>query len=164
MAQYATFGSRLGAWLLDGIIMTLFFVPAVIALTAGPTEIEPCSVDSSGNVTIGEEINALCEGPTSGTIATAVLLGIAAVVGVVLYQAKLAGGPTGATLGKRAVGIKIVDGATGGPIGGGRAVGRWLFATTISSWLFYLGYLWCLWDVRQQTWHDKVVSSVVVKA
>ncbi len=164
VAQYAGFGARLGAWIIDGIVMFLFFVPAIIAISAGPTKIQACSVDSSGNITIGEQLNALCEVPTGGTVAAAILLGIAAFAGVLVYQAKLAGGPTGATVGKRAVGIKIVDGTTGGPIGGGRAIGRWLFASTISGWFFYLGFLWMLWDGRKQTWHDKVVSSVVVKA
>jgi len=27
-----------------------------------------------------------------------------------------------------------------------------------------IGYLWMLWDDEKQTWHDKVVGSVVVPA
>jgi uncharacterized RDD family membrane protein YckC len=160
---YAGFGSRLGGWLIDGLIMALFFIPAVVALLAGPTEIKACSVDSSGNVTIGEELNALCEQPTGGTVAVAVLLGLAGLVGVVVYQAKTLGGPLGATIGMRTVGIRAVDANTGGPIGAGRAIGRFLFGGIISGWFFYLGYWWMLWDDRKQTWHDKVVSTVVVK-
>jgi hypothetical protein len=38
-----------------------------------------------------------------------------------------------------------------------------LFANIFSSAIFYLGYLWMLWDDKKQTWHDKVVNSVVVK-
>ena len=30
--------------------------------------------------------------------------------------------------------------------------------------IFYLGYLWMLWDDKKQTWHDKVVGSSVVRA
>jgi len=161
--DYASFGARLGGWLLDYLIMGLFFLPAFIAIAAGPTEIRRCSVDASGNVTIGEEINALCEGPTDGTIAFAVVLGLIAVVAVFVYQIKLIGGPRGATVGMRAVGIKVVDRATGGSIGGGRALGRFLFASIFSGF-FYLGYLWMLWDGRSQTWQDKVVNDVVVKA
>jgi len=33
----------------------------------------------------------------------------------------------------------------------------------ISGQIFYLGYLWMLWDDKQQTWHDKVVGSIVVR-
>ena len=50
------------------------------------------------------------------------------------------------------------------PSAAGAAVGRYLFAAFISGNFLLLGYLWSLWDDRKQTWHDKVVSSVVVKA
>ena len=90
----AGFGARLGGWLIDGVIIFLFFLPAIVALVAGPTEIEPCSVDSSGVITAGGELNALCEGPTDGTIAIAVLLGIVGVVATILYEVKLIGGPS----------------------------------------------------------------------
>jgi uncharacterized RDD family membrane protein YckC len=160
---YATFGARLGGWLIDAVILCLLFIPAIVALVAGPTEIEPCSVDSSGDITIGGELNALCEGPTNGTIALALLLGLAAVVAMVLYQVKLIGGPSGATWGMRAVGIRAVDANTGGPIGAGRAFGRMLFASFISGAVVYLGYLWNIWDKQKQTWHDKVTTTVVVK-
>ncbi len=161
---YASFGARLGALVIDGIVMFVFFVPALIAIFAGPTEIEACSVDEAGDITIGGDLNALCEVPTGATWAMFAVLMLVGVAAVLLYHAKLTGGPSGATVGKKAVGIKVVDASTGGPIGGGRAVGRYLFASFISGNVFLLGYLWSLWDKRNQTWHDKVVSSVVVKA
>jgi len=49
------------------------------------------------------------------------------------------------------------------PIGFGKALGRELFATVFSGQIFCLGYLWMLWDDKQQTWHDKVVGSIVVR-
>lgn len=163
VGQYAGVGARLGALLLDGLIVGLLFVPAIIALAAGPTKVTSCSIDSQGNVTIGEEINGICEVPTGGTIAAAALLGLVALVGGLLYHSVLVG-DSGQTLGNRALGIRIVDAATGQPIGRGRALGRYLFAVFISGNLCALGYLWALWDSRKQTWQDKVVSSVVVKA
>jgi uncharacterized RDD family membrane protein YckC len=161
--QYASVGARLGAAVLDGIIAGILFIPAIVAVAAGPTRITTCSVDSEGNVTIGEEINSVCEVPTNGTIAAAVLLGLVALAAVVLYYTLMVGG-TGQTLGKKAVGVRVVDATSGQPIGNGRALGRYLFATFISGNLCALGYLWAFWDGRKQTWHDKVVSSVVVKA
>jgi uncharacterized RDD family membrane protein YckC len=79
------------------------------------------------------------------------------------YYTILEGGSGGQTLGKKAVGIRVADIATGAPIGYGRALGRTLFK--IISWLFGLfplGYLWMLWDDQKQTWHDKVARAVVV--
>lgn len=162
--RYAGVGARFLALLIDGVVMALFFIPATVALFAGPTELSECTVDTDGNVTFGDGASAICEGPTGGTIAVAALLGLLAVVGMLLYIAKLEGGPKGQTLGKQALGIRTVDALTGGPIGGGRAIGRYLFKTFISGNICLLGYLWAVWDGRKQTWHDKVVTSVVVKA
>ena len=162
--DYAGFGARLAAVIIDGIITGLMFLPAVLAIAAGPKRLTTCSIDESGNITFGEEIIGLCEVPTGGTIVAAALLGLVALVAVVLYYAKLEGGPSGQTIGKKAVSIRVVDANSGGPIGGGRAVGRYAFKAFISGNICFLGYLWMLWDGRKQTWHDKVVTSVVVKA
>jgi uncharacterized RDD family membrane protein YckC len=163
-APRAGFGARFGGWLIDLVIMGAFAAPAWIALVSGPTHLTECTVDSSGTITgFGGETNALCTTPTGTTVGIALLLGLAAFVGVLLYQAKLAGGPNGQTLGMKVVGVKVVDANTGGPIGGGRAIGRYLFAVIISDLLCGLGYLWGLWDPQKQTWHDKVTSAVVIK-
>jgi len=163
--NYAGFGSRLAALLIDRFITVLFAIPAWVALATGSTRITDCTIDSSGDVSgFGGETNGLCEVPSGSTITIAVVLGIAAVVGVLLYHGKLEGGPSGQTLGKKALGIKVVDANTGGPIGTGRAIGRFLFAQIISGSLCWLGYLWNIWDDRKQTWHDKVTSAVVVRA
>lgn len=162
--QYATLWSRFVAIIIDGIILGLLFIPALIALQTGPTEISECTVDGDGNVTVGEGFEALCEGPTAGTWAMAGLLALVALAGALLYYAKLEGGPKGQTLGKAAMGIRTIDANTGGPIGGGRAIGRFLFKQFISGNICLLGYLWAIWDGRKQSWHDKVVTSVVVKA
>jgi uncharacterized RDD family membrane protein YckC len=79
----------------------------------------------------------------------------------IAYFTLLEGGATGQTLGKRALGIRVIDLARGGPIGPGRAFIRLL--GRIVSWIpLYLGYLWMLWDREKQTWHDKMAGSVVV--
>ncbi len=40
----------------------------------------------------------------------------------------------------------------------------YLVLTGMSNQVFSLGYLWMLWDDDKQTWHDKMVRSIVVKA
>jgi uncharacterized RDD family membrane protein YckC len=168
--EYAGFGSRLVAKLIDGVILGLAtviaFAPAGIALAAGPDRLTDCKVDDEGTVTFGEGRDAICEVPTGGTIAAAILLGLlalAAIVWLYVYYFRREG-RTGFTWGRQAMSIRVVDATTAQPIGGGRAFGRYLFATFISGNICGLGYLWALWDPRRQTWHDKVVSSVVVKA
>ena len=80
---------------------------------------------------------------------------------VLAYFIALEGGPTGQTLGMKAVSIRVVDFDGGGPIGYGRATVRALVQYFLSG-ILYLGYLWMLWDREKQTWHDKASRSVVV--
>lgn len=64
-------------------------------------------------------------------------------------------------LGKRALGVRVVDIAGGGPIGYGRAFIRYI-GRIVSAIPLFLGYLWMIWDAEKQTWHDKFAQSVVV--
>ncbi len=67
---------------------------------------------------------------------------------------------TGKSLGRRALGISVTDAASGRPVGFLRTLARNLFAAFISA-IFYLGFLWIVWDRRKQAWHDKVFRTVV---
>ena len=88
------------------------------------------------------------------------LLGLLVGVG---YYAMLEGGPTGQTIGKKALGIRVVDQDTWQPgIGTGRGMGRY-FARWLSAIALGLGYFWMLWDKDKQTWHDKLARTRVVK-
>jgi uncharacterized RDD family membrane protein YckC len=83
-----------------------------------------------------------------------------------VYFTYFHGGAGGQTPGKRMLGIRVVSDETGQTIGYGRAFGR--YAITVVFSLFFipllLDYLWPLWDTKNQALHDKVVSSVVVRA
>jgi len=154
--------TRAAALLIDALIVGLLFVPAWIALVAGPTKIEACSVDSENNIQFGEPKNALCEVPTGGTIALAVGLAVIAFVLTLLYWGTFEGKRT-QSMGKKALGIRTVDANSAQAIGMGRGIGRY-FARILSSFFCGLGYLWAAWDPQKQCWHDKIVSTVVVKA
>lgn len=91
--------------------------------------------------------------------ATGDLLGVLLSVGYFTYFE----GQTGQTLGKLAVGIKVVDIDAGEPIGYSRAAVRWL-GRIVSAIVIYLGYFWMLWDQEKQCWHDKMARDVVVAA
>jgi uncharacterized RDD family membrane protein YckC len=77
------------------------------------------------------------------------------------YTTTLEGGPRGQTVGKMALGIRVVDFNNGGPIGYGRALVRNL-VKYISAIPLFLGYFWMLWDREKQCWHDKAANDVVV--
>ncbi len=70
-------------------------------------------------------------------------------------------GSSGQTVGKKALGIRVVDIDGGGSIGFGRAFIRYI-GRIVSAIPLFLGYFWMIWDKEKQTWHDKFASSVVV--
>jgi uncharacterized RDD family membrane protein YckC len=79
----------------------------------------------------------------------------------IAYFTYFEGGLTGQTLGKRALGIRVIDFKAGGPIGYGRGLLRYI-ARFLSAIVVFIGYLWMLWDPEKQTWHDKIAGTVVV--
>lgn len=82
------------------------------------------------------------------------------VAGVLLLLALQ--GWTGASVGKRAVGIVVVDTATGRPLGVVRTALRQL-AHLLDAFLL-VGYMRPLWHADRRTFADSVVRSVVVVA
>jgi uncharacterized RDD family membrane protein YckC len=71
-------------------------------------------------------------------------------------------GRTGQTLGKRLIGIRIIrtdqQRATTKQI-----ILRHVLGYPLSMTVFTLGFLWLLWDRRQQGWHDKIAGTLVVR-
>jgi uncharacterized RDD family membrane protein YckC len=143
IAAYAGFWARFAAALLDGLILG---VPLSVLQFA----------------TLGDE-----QFRVSGAIGynpgvSFALNAVSIVVGL-LYYGLLEGGPSGQTLGKKALSIRVVDVDTLQPgIGAARGIGRY-FARILSELVCFLGYFWMLWDPKKQTWHDKLVRSAVVK-
>lgn len=141
----ATFGQRFGAMLLDwlilGVPLTIIAVIMAVAIGAGAD-------DTTGEV-------------DDGAAGLSILLYLIIAIAAWAYYVMLEGGPTGQTLGKKAVGIRVVSMQTGGPIGYGKSFVRTLVRSFLSGFCL-LGYLWMLWDQEKQTWHDKISDSVVV--
>jgi uncharacterized RDD family membrane protein YckC len=100
-------------------------------------------------------INFILEAVLKGVgFALALLVSIA-------YFTYFEGGPTGQTVGKRALGIRVISLDDGGPIGYGRAFIRWI-GRYVSAIVILIGYFWMLWDKESQCWHDKFAGDVVV--
>ena len=76
-------------------------------------------------------------------------------------------GVHGQTVGKRLLGIRVVDADTGMAIGLKRGLARYGVVALLSMALFVpelIDGLWPLRDPRRQAWHDKVVRSLVLDA
>ncbi|MET8786394.1 RDD family protein [Streptomyces sp. NPDC004589] len=95
------------------------------------------------------------------TPALAVIGGLA-IFAVAIWQLIMEG-RTGQTLGKKALGIRLVREIDGQPLGIGMAFVRRL-AHFLDSLPCYLGWLWPAWDAKKQTFADKVCSSIVIRS
>ena len=84
------------------------------------------------------------------------------VIGVDVLFAYLVG-TRGQSPGKQALKIKVVRDSDGQLVGFGTALVRWLLHV-VDALPFGLGFLWPLWDNKKQTFADKIVSTVVVRA
>ncbi len=69
-------------------------------------------------------------------------------------------GYTGQTPGKMLFGLYVIR-ANGENMNFRRAFIRWL-GYIISGMVFYLGFLWAIFDRRKQGWHDKLAGSIVI--
>jgi len=133
MPPYAHWGLRFLATLVDGLVLMVAYLPAVIGAAIG-----------------GDSASAIFG-----------LITIVAVIGVIIWML-IQEGKTGQTIGKKALGIRLLREIDGRPLGVGMAFVRRL-AHFLDSMACYLGWLWPLWDSKKQTFADKVCSSVVVK-
>lgn len=103
-------------------------------------------------------------GAISGALGTLVsLLAPLALLGWLVYNYGVLQGRTGYSVGKGIIGIRLVDAATGQPVGPGMAIARW-FVHILDALPCYIGYLWPLWDERRETFADKVLKHAVVTA
>jgi uncharacterized RDD family membrane protein YckC len=133
--DYAGFWQRAAAFLIDWLIVIVILVPVMIVVF-GMREISLDPAEHSWDLL--------------APLAIAV-----AVIGFWRY--------CGATPGKLALAVKIVDAATGQPPTTGRLVVR-LLAYFVSALPLYLGFLWVAIDRRKQGWHDKIAGTVVINS
>lgn len=78
-----------------------------------------------------------------------------------LYSALFMSSSWGATVGQRIMGLRVT-GMTGDRISFARASGRY-FASIISGYLLGIGYLMMLWSKRNQTLHDRLAGTLVIR-
>lgn len=69
---------------------------------------------------------------------------------------------TGQTIGKKAMGIKVVSAETGELLTYGEAAIRYV-GYIVSALPIYLGFLWIIWDPQHDGWHDKIAKTKVIK-
>ena len=155
-AAYASWWSRVGASLIDSIIAGLIPVALVVVgliLAFKDADIDPVTDEITGGVSPEGFLLVVAGG----------LLYFAFDIWNRVFRVAR----TGQSLGKKVAGIRIAAISDGGSIGLGAAFGRWAVAAAagfVLGCLALIDVLWPLWDEKKQALHDKVVSSVVLRA
>ena len=140
--QLASWGRRLAALLVDVIVLVVAISVALVAAGMPADELRD-------RVENGE------------TLLVIVLF----LIPEAIYYTWMVGSRS-QTVGKMALGIKVVDAESRAPIGYLRAFRRWLSTAAMRA-LFWIpaivDHLWPLRDRRNQALHDKFARSVVVR-
>ena len=139
--RYAGFWIRYVAKFIDGLILVVIIVgPCLLLMFA----LAP---------------NALTEDPSFAAQAVQLALNFLLVLAQVAYNTFFIG-RFGASLGKMAVGLKVIT-AEGDPPGYWRAFGR-AWAEQLSGWCCWVGYVIAAFDDQKRTLHDHICSTRVV--
>lgn len=85
--------------------------------------------------------------------------GVSSILALIYFTVLI--GESGQTLGKRLFGVRVIR-TDGTSVSYGRALGRAL-GYYLSSLLFSMGFIWAAFDRRNQTWHDKLVDTLVIR-
>ncbi|QNP70667.1 RDD family protein [Streptomyces roseirectus] len=160
--QVASMGRRFAARLIDGVIIGVLYTAFAIAGVAGSiSSMQDCDPNASTAV-----YNACMDGAANDFASK--FGAVLAVLGIVslLYEWLMVG-LKGATLGKLALGLRVVNVETGQKPGLGSSFIRWIipivgsFACGIGQLLVYLSPFWDK-SGRQQGWHDKAAKTMVI--
>jgi uncharacterized RDD family membrane protein YckC len=154
--QFAGHGARLGAYILDGIIVgfaTTALVLIMMVLLFGSLDF---TVDANGEIIFGD---------TGAAAASAGLfvLGTFVITLLALLYFPFFWARGGATPGMKVAGIRVVRDRDGSRIGWGTALLR-MIGWWVSSAVFYLGFVWILIDSRRRGWHDLIAGTCVISS
>lgn len=158
--NYASFGRRLVAVIIDGIIISILYsvvlAPVMAAIGLGIAT----GVGNAETLT-DEEAAVAAMGMIGAMIAAmgSIILIIWAIQ--ILYYAFMESSKYQASLGKMAMGIKVVD-LNGDRITFGKAFLRSI-GKIISASVFYIGFLMAAFTEKKQGLHDMIASTLVVK-
>jgi uncharacterized RDD family membrane protein YckC len=141
--EYATWGSRLGGYLLDGLFFSLLTAPIYAAF-------------------YGIQFLALTNSEMSLTIIGAIILIAGTLLAFHFYFA-VAINQTGNTWGKRIVNVKVINADTKKYPSKGQVWGRYL-AYYVSAFILMIGFFMPLWTEKRQALHDLMANTLVIKS
>lgn len=151
--RYAGFWVRLVAFLIDAVLLSVVAVPLNLVLFGNSGAI--CSTYNYTVTSASASVNGIsfsCS-PTGAGYLIYFLLG--AVYFTLMWR-------TGATLGQRALKIRVADAGTGKPLSPVRCLVRYV-GFCLASIPLAIGLIWAGANSRKQGWHDKMANSVALR-
>jgi uncharacterized RDD family membrane protein YckC len=156
----AGWGTRVAASLVDTAVQLIAAIPYVVGIVLFVIGAPRSGYESTTN----EFEYARPDTGNTGLMVLGgalVVLGLLLAIGIAIWNRCFKQGRTGQSIGKKVMGIRLVDEHSGRPIGPGMA-----FVRELAHYLdgaVYIGYLWPLWDDKRQTFADKILSTLVVE-
>lgn len=136
--QYVGFWARVGAAVIDTIILLVIISPLLVAIY--------------GRAYYDGDKTGFIAGPADFFLNWI----LPAIVSIAFWLSKQA------TPGKMVISAKVVDAKTGGTLSPGQAIGRYL-GYFVSLLPLGLGIFWVAFDAKKQGWHDKLAGTVVLR-
>jgi uncharacterized RDD family membrane protein YckC len=142
--EFADYGRRIGAYLVDWVVQVIGSIALILGLALALAVAMPNSENA------------------------AIIVLMAGYLGAFLGYQWWASA-SGRSLGKRALGIRVIAMDTGRAPGAGRGFVRMIvtlligLASMILLPFSLIDHLWPLWDERRQTLHDKAAGTLVVR-
>jgi uncharacterized RDD family membrane protein YckC len=151
--SYAGFWKRFVAFIIDSILVSIVETVLLVPILAmsGITIFRAIAFDESPSEIVGM-VMALIAAYLGWLLMTIVVSW--------LYFALMESSERGATVGKLALGIRVVD-LSGKRISFARATGRY-FAKILSSLILMIGYLMAAFTDRKQALHDTIAGCLVI--
>ncbi|MET7638002.1 RDD family protein [Streptomyces sp. NPDC005438] len=166
--KLATMGERFLARLLDGVIMSVVVSIVMFAGLAGTLGIAESTTNNCDPAS-PDYATCLNERTDESLGALGAMFAMMAVMSVflLLYEWLMIS-TMGATLGKMALGIKVVNEGTGQPPGLGNGFVRYIIPV-VGAFLCYIGMI-LVWlspffdnSGKLQGWHDRAANTLVIK-
>jgi len=152
--RFAGHGARLGAYILDAILVGFVATALVILMMVVFFGSLEWSIDANGDVIVGDT------GAAAGAIGLFLLGSLLITIFALLYF-PFFWARGGATPGMKVAGIRVVNDRDGSRIGWGAALLR-LVGYWVSAAVFYIGFVWILVDSRRRGWHDLIAGTCVI--
>ena len=139
--EYAGFGRRLLAHIIDWLLFTFLIVfPIIYLVASGEFQQTLDDFYDPGKTSLGQFL----------------LQDLAPMLLAIFFWVRFRGTP-----GKRLLGCQVADANSGDNLSVGRSVIRYV-GYLVSLLPLGLGFFWILWDKKKQGFHDKLARSVVI--